>query len=200
MAWVRIDNMEELCNAFPKKTRYDVLNKINIEGLTENEMVQLKNNVDVLLGMNYTEDSIINELNLFADDLRAEQVWKANYDEERRTAMVLKKMEREILGIPVQNIDGDVGLKRLKAFLTWLNQSLKNPKNTDEILMQEFQTNWIDVVDCPMTKYYSDFDGIRIFIIGGGGVDMNAQGDWYYTSSSPVVPSEENPEKIQTFL
>lgn len=169
--------MDEIYNAFPKKTRYAGLEEVNMSGLDETDKQRLKKDYDSLLTMNYTQDEAIVEANLMADDIRQTAIVNEEYGRQRKISLANKEIERQLMGKPLPNLDGDVGLKRLKLFLKWLNEAI----TPDEKLIQEMSDSWQDVVDVPMTKYYSDIDGLRVYIIGGSGLNLSPDGFWYCT-------------------
>jgi hypothetical protein len=140
--------------------------------------------------MGWQEKEIVEELNLWADDLRTQTVKTSQVYEQQMTerSRIMKQVseERKDMPIPTPNLEGDVGMKRLKAFLNWLNDTSAGVwDDYDSIsevqMLHGIQAQWTDVVDIPMTEYYFDvLAPLKIYIIGGGAAKQADDGFWFF--------------------
>jgi hypothetical protein len=179
--------MEEICNAFPKKTRYMSLEKVNMDGLHPEQADRLRVEFENLIQKGWSETEVVQELNTWADEIRTANI-TYEYQMRIRDEMMDKiKEELKDMPVPVPNMDGDVGMKRLKLFLNWLNDVTPALKEDTEsisevAIIQGCEDKWQDVVDIPVTVYNFDLlKPLRLFIIGGGEATQSNDGFWFFT-------------------
>jgi FtsZ-binding cell division protein ZapB len=178
--------MKDICAEFPQKTQKVSLQFVDTIGLDDLEVHQLEAEGNRLMGMGWTNDEITEELNAHADTLRTTQDIY-NKQMAKRLA-IMDKIDEERIGMPVPraNIDGDIGMKRLKSFLNWLNTTSpvnrENPDSISEVeILHGIQDNWTDVVDLPLTEYEFDvLSPMKIYIIGGGEAKQAEDGFWFF--------------------
>jgi hypothetical protein len=148
--------MDDIANLFPKKSRF---NNLNLEGLDELEQVDIKTKYNSAISQGYSSSQALDYANREANKLR--------YEKEIEAEKVKYAEQKQLTDPrPSRNLDGDVTVRRLTAFLNFMNQHASNL--LDGQLIEAIENEWSDVIDIPISAWDSDVKGLTLYLIGGG--------------------------------
>jgi len=182
--------MGDLDNIFPKKNRMDAL---DLEGLSDNDKIFVRSYYNQLLKQGMTNEEALTYANDKAYELRTIAL---RIDESIKYAKEKEMTDPR----PERNLTGDVTVRRMVAFLKFMNAY--SAGLSDMQVIEAIDNEWVDVIDLPVSKWDSDCFGLTLYMIGGGRIAQDvSSGMWLFLDEPEPQPlnTQENHSDVYDY-